>query len=173
MTYLAFDDIKLDWATQSKRSVRVQRVQFGDGYSQIQTDGLNSNLEQWRCRSALLTYEEAQSIESYLLSLHGQAITWTPPLNTKTFSRPITSGQLDLGYTNISTISLDGYSRPTDYTVNLATGLITSVTIANGTVVEVTLTLEARTFLLDDGWNFELVTAGYCHLDFGLTRVYV
>jgi|TARA_Y100000289_G_scaffold11024_1_gene10125 phage-related protein len=173
MTYLAFNDIKLDFATQAKRSTRIQRAQFGDGYSQVLTDGLNADVEKWDCTSALLTNDEANSIESYLLSLKGVAIPWTPPLNTKTFSRPFESGKLLLGYTNISSLTLTGYSRPSNYSANLTTGVLTSVDIANGTVVAVTLTQSPKKYLLDSGWTFELVTPIYSRLKFSLTQVYL
>lgn len=175
MTYLAFNDIKLDFATSAKRRTRVQRAQFGDGYSQVLTDGINSDIEQWDCVSSVLTNEEADSIESYLLSLRGVPIPWTPPRNTKVFSRPFESGQLKLGYTNIAsgTLVLTGYTRPADYTANLVTGVLTSVTIPNGTVVEVTLEQAAKNYLLNDGWTFELVTPIYSRLKFSLTQVYI
>jgi|TARA_B100000073_G_scaffold347187_1_gene360693 phage-related protein len=173
MTYLAFNDIKLEFATQAKRSTRIQRAQFGDGYSQVLTDGLNTDVERWECTTGLLTNEEAHSIESYLLSLKGAAIPWIPPLNTKTFSRPFESGRLKLGYTNISTLTLTGYTRPANYTANLATGVLDSVDISDGTVVAVSLTQSAKNYLLDDGWSFELVTPIYSRLKFNLTQVYI
>jgi len=173
MTYLAFNDIKLDFATQAKRSTRIQRAQFGDGYSQILTDGVNSDVERWDCTSALLTNDEANSIESYLLSLRGAAIPWTPPRNTKTFSRPFESGKLHLGYTNISSLTLTGLIRPDNYTANLVTGLLTSVDIANGTVVAITPTQSPKNYALDSGWTFELVTPIFSRLKFSLTQVYV
>ena len=45
MTYLAFDDIKLERTTQVRTTSRIQRAQFGDGYSQVLSDGLNQNIE--------------------------------------------------------------------------------------------------------------------------------
>jgi len=151
MTYLSFNDIKLERTTSIKTTSRVQRAQFGDGYSQVLTDELNADVERWDCTTGLLTNEEAYSIESYLLSVKGQTINWISPLNTKTFSRPFAAGKLKLGYTNLSALTLTGYTRPTHYTANLVTGDLTSVTIANGTIVPVTLTLAARNYLLDDG----------------------
>ena len=173
MTYMAFSDIKLDLRTTQRRAQRVQRMQFGDGYSQVLTDGLNQDSEVWQCTTIPLTNEEAFSVESYLLSTKGQAITWSPPFDTKTFSRPLTSGSLALGYNKIESLTLTGYTRPTDYTANLATGVLTSVTIANDTVVEVTLTLAARTFLLTSGWSLTPVSPTYSTIEFELTRVYV
>lgn len=173
MTYLAFNDIKLERTTSVKTTSRIQRAQFGDGYSQVLTDGLNADVERWDCTTGLLTNEEAYSIESFLLSQKGQAISWISPLNTKTFSRPFASGKLNLGYTNLSTLTLTGYTTPSNYSVNLVTGVVTSVDIANGTLVPITLTLAARNYLLDDGWTLTPETPAYARLKFGLTQVYV
>jgi len=173
MTYLAFDDIKLERTTQVRTTSRIQRAQFGDGYSQVLSDGLNQNIERWQCTTGLLTEAEAYSVESYLLSLNGTAITWQSPLDTKTFSRPFAAGEIDVGYRNLSSLSLPDYTLTTDYTVNLGTGIVTSVTISNSTVVEITLTLSARTFLLDQGIELTPETPGYAKLKFGLTQVYL
>ena len=173
MTYLSFNDIKLERTTSIKTTSRVQRAQFGDGYSQVLTDGLNTDIERWDCTTGLLTNEEAYSIESFLLSQKGQAINWTSPLNTKTFSRPFASGQLRLGYTNLSALTLTGYTRPTNYTANLVTGVLTSVDIADGTAIPISLTLAAKNFLLSDGWRISTLSSAYARLSFSLTRVYV
>jgi len=173
MTYVNFNDIKLDLVSSVKRNHRTQVASFGDGYAQVLTDGLNSQQEAWNCKTIALTNEEINSLESYLLSLRGTAIEWTPPFNTKTFSRPFASGQLDLGYKDIDTLSLNGYTRPTNYTANLDTGLLTSVDIADGTVVEVTLTLDAGNYLLTNGWTITPVSPAYATLEFELRRVYV
>jgi len=173
MTYMAFDDIKLDLSSTVRRSQRIQRMQFGDGYSQVLTDGLNIESETWDCKTIPLTNEEAFSIESFFLSKKGQPITWTAPFDTKSFSRPFEAGQLILGYTNISSLTLTGYTRPTNYTANLVTGDLTSVTIANGTVVYIELTLAARSFLLGSGWTITPVSPEYSTIQFEMRKVYV
>ncbi len=173
MTYLSFNDIKLERTTSIKTTSRVQRAQFGDGYSQVLTDGLNTDVERWNCTTGLLTNEEAYSIESYFLSTRGEAINWISPLSTKTFSRPFASGQLKLGYTNLSAVSLTGFTKLQNYTANLVTGVLTSIDIANGTVVPISLTLAARNYLLDDGWTLTPETPAYARIKFGLTQVYV
>jgi len=174
MAYIAFDDIPLAHATPVvKRSQRRQQATFGDGYSQLLTDGLNTDREVWQCLTSPMPYADAYSIESYLLTLRGSAVEWTAPMSTKTFSRPFAGGQLDLGYKDISTLSLDGYTRPTNYTANLDTGLLTSVDIANGTVVEVTLTLAARDYVVRDGWTMTPVSASFMTISFELERVFV
>ena len=45
MAYIQFNDIPLDSTLTQRRSQRIQRVQFGDGYSQILTDGVNAENE--------------------------------------------------------------------------------------------------------------------------------
>ncbi len=173
MAYIQFNDIPLDPSLTQQRSQRVQRAQFGDGYSQVLTDGLNAEQETWQCQTPPLTYPEINSIESFLLEQKGQAISWTPPFSTKTFSKPFASGELKLGYTNLSALTLTGYTRPTNYTANLVTGVLTSVDIADGTAIPISLTLAAKNFLLSDGWTISTLSSAYARLSFSLTRVYV
>ena len=173
MAYIQFDDIPLDPSLTQERSQRVQRAQFGDGYSQILTDGLNAEQETWQCQTPPLTYPEINSIESFLLEQKGQAISWIPPFSTKTFSKPFASGKLNLGFTNLSALTLTGYTRPTNYTANLVTGVLTSVDIADGTAIPISLTLAAKNFLLSDGWTISTLSSAYARLSFSLTRVYV
>jgi hypothetical protein len=50
------------------------------------------------------------------------------------------NGTLSLGYTNIasgSVVIVGNYQETTDYTVNATTGVLTSVTIADGTVLTI------------------------------------
>tara|TARA_R110002012_G_C11539174_1_gene601264 strand:- start:497 stop:1018 length:522 start_codon:yes stop_codon:yes gene_type:complete len=173
MSYIQFNDIPLDPSLTQQRSQRVQRAQFGDGYSQVLTDGLNAEQETWQCQTPPLTYPEVNSIESFLLEQKGQAISWVPPFSTKTFSKPFASGKLNLGYTNLSALTLTGYTRPTNYTANLVTGVLTSVDIADGTAIPISLTLAAKNFLLSDGWTINTLSSAYARLSFSLTRVYV
>ena len=173
MAYIQFNDIPLDPSLTQERSKRVQRAQFGDGYSQVLTDGLNAEQETWQCQTPPLTYPEINSIESFLLEQKGQAISWTPPLSTKTFSKPFASGKLNLGYTNLSALTLTGYTTPSNYSVNLVTGVVTSVNIADGTAIPISLTLAAKNFLLSDGWRISTLSSAYARLSFSLTRVYV
>jgi phage-related protein len=173
MAYIQFNDIPLDPSLTQERSQRVQRAQFGDGYSQVLTDGLNAEQETWQCQTPPLTYAEVNSIESFFLEQKGQAISWIPPFSTKTFSKPFASGKLNLGYTNLSALTLTGYTRPTNYTANLVTGVLTSVDIADGTAIPISLTLAAKNFLLSDGWSISTLSSAYARLSFSLTRVYV
>jgi phage-related protein len=171
--YINLNNMNVALETSVRRGVRAQRVQFGDGYSQILTDGLNSQSEVWECSTGPLDLDDAYGIESYLYRQGGQAFEWTPPDATKTFTAQFEGGELDLGYKNISTLSLDGFTRPANYTANLATGLLTSVDIANLTDVEVTLTLNAKNYILEQGWQLTYISPVIVRLTFALRQVYV
>ena len=171
--YINLNNMNVALETSVRRGVRSQRVQFGDGYSQVLTDGINSQSEIWECSTGPLALEDAYGIESYLYRQAGQAFPWVPPDATKTFTAQFQSGQLDLGFRNLSTLSLDGYLRPTNYTANLATGLLTSVDIANLTDVEVTLTLNAKNYILEQGWQLNYISPVIVSLTFALKQVYV
>jgi len=171
--YINLNNMNVALETSVRRGVRAQRVQFGDGYSQILTDGINSQSEVWECSTGPLALEDAYGIESYLYRQAGRAFLWTPPDATKTFDAQFEDGELDLGYRNISTLALDGYTRPTNYTANLATGLLTSVDIDDLTVVQVTLTLNSRNYILEQGWQFNYISPVIARLSFALRQVYV
>lgn len=171
--YINLNNMPVAIQTRVSRGVRSQRVQFGDGYSQILTDGMNAQQEIWECSTGPLTQEQAYGIESYLYRQKGQAFAWTPPDATKAFVAQFQSGILDLGYSELESLTLTGYTRPTDYTANLATGRLTSVTISNLVDVNVSLTLAARNYIIQSGWQFEFISPVIHRLAFNLQRVYV
>jgi len=171
--YINLNNMNVALETSVRRGVRAQRVQFGDGYSQILTDGINSQTEVWECSTGPLDLEDAYGIESYLYRQAGRAFLWTPPDATKTFDAQFEDGELDLGYRDISTLALDGYTRPTNYTANLATGLLTSVDIDDLTDVQVTLTLNSRNYIVEQGWQFNYISPVIARLSFALRQVYV
>jgi len=173
MTHIAFNDIPLDSSLTQRRSQRVQRAQFGDGYSQVATDGLNAENETWECQTPPLTFAKINSLESFFLEQKGQAIQWIPPYSTKTFSKPFTSGSMSLGYTHIASVDLTGYSSPANYSANLLTGVLTSVDVPNNQNIPISLTLAARNYLLADGWQISTIDSAYAVLSFSLVRVYV
>jgi len=167
------DSLRLTFDTTVQRSTRIQRVQFGDGYTQLIKDGLNDELETWSCSTPAMSGNETWGLEAFLQRNKGQALSWTPPDATKTFPVRFTAGTLQLGYTNIATLVLSGYTRPGNYTANTTTGLLTSVTIPNGVDVTTTLTLAPRTYLLQDSWNIAFIAPDIYKVSFTLTRVYV
>jgi len=172
MTFLDLDDLRLTFDSKVKRSKRFQRVTFGDGYSQILGDGLNAERESWSCITPVMSGIEAFSIEAYLKRYADTALNWSPPDSTKTFNTKFTSGTAILGYTNISTLDLAGYTRPSNYTANLASGVLTSVTIPNNLRVTVTLTESPKKYLLRDGWELNYIAPDLYQITFDLERFY-
>lgn len=171
--YTTIDSIPLALESSVRRVMRRQVVQFGDGYSQILTDGLNTQLEIWTLKTGELTDAQANGIEAFFWRTKGQAFSWSPPGSTKSFEAQFSSGVLNLGYARLSSLTLDGYTRPANYTANLSSGLLTSVNIANGVDVNVTLTLSPRTFILEDGWQRNYISCSYHEISFTLREVYV
>jgi phage-related protein len=169
----SLDSLRLTFDTSVQRTTRTQRIQFGDGYTQLIKDGLNDELETWSCTTPAMSGEETWGLEAFLQRNKGQALSWTPPDATKQFRVQFTSGTLRLGYTQIANLALGTYTRPTNYTANLVTGLLTSVTIPNAFDVLATLTLSPRNYLLQDAWNIAFIAPDIYKVSFNLTRVYV
>jgi phage-related protein len=75
-----FPAITPTYGAQKTSQPRVRQVQFGDGYSQRISFGLNQNPKQWS-----LTWEvtetDADTIETFLdaRAVDGDSFTWTPP----------------------------------------------------------------------------------------------
>jgi phage-related protein len=170
--FLDIDDLRLSIEATVKRSTRSQRIQFGDGYSQIITDGLNAENEVWQCRTPPMSGTDTWGLEAYFLRKRGTAFNWTDPDATKTFYGQFTTGTLTLGYTNISTLDLEGYTRPTNYTASLSSGVLTSVTIANALPVKITLGLAAKQYVVRDGWEISHIGPDIYGVNFELERVY-
>jgi phage-related protein len=170
--FLDIDDLRLTFDATVKRNTRSQRVQFGDGYSQIITDGLNTESEVWQCRTPPMAGSDTWGLEAFFLRKRGTSFLWTDPDATKTFYGQFTAGQLRLGYTNISTLTLAGYTRPTNYTANFASGILTSVNIPNSQSVTITLGLAAKQYVVRDGWEISHIGPDIYGVNFELERVY-
>lgn len=173
MTFLDLDDLRLTFDTKVKRTKRSQRISFGDGYSQILTDGLNSQREVWSCITPAMEGYEAFSVESYLNRFSDTSVQWSPPDSTKTFAIQFAAGTTSLGYTNISTLTLQNYTRPTNYTANLVTGLLTSVDIPDNLPVKATVTEQPKNYMIRDGWELVYIAPDVYSLSFELERIYV
>lgn len=69
-----------DWSAQSNATANVSRVQFGDGYIQRQTKGMNPVAKSWNLTFNSRTDAEAEDIIDFLEERYGVvAFTWTPP----------------------------------------------------------------------------------------------
>ena len=169
----SIDNIRLTVEATVSRGLRLQVAQFGDGYNQTALDGLNSQLEKWSIRTAPMSNEEAWGLESWVLRTKGSPFLWTPPDSTKTFRATVTSGKVQLGYQQLASVTLDGYTNPTNYTVNLATGVVTSVNISNGTTVLATVVLAPKYFQPTSEWTVTELGPNAKVISFEVKRVYV
>lgn len=120
-----------------------------------------------------MSANEAWGLESFILRTQGQPFLWTPPDASKAFKAVVSQGRLRLGYTDLASVSLRGYTNPTDYTVNLSTGVITSVTIPEGGEVEVSLRLAPRYYQPAGEWTTSELGNGLYVISFELKRVYI
>ena len=181
MTNLTFNNIPLSQATTRKTSYRYRRAQFGDGYSQVVTDSVNPTKETWDLKTVAITNDEWSSLESYLYSRKGQVIPWEQPYRNRSFSKAVTSAAIELGFTEVSSVTLTDLGNSTPYasgaySLNSRTGLVTienSSVIPDGTVVGIDLILLAGNYVIDDGWKIKIVSGDYVELALTLERVYV
>jgi len=58
---------------------RILRADFGDGYTQRATDGINTNRDRWVVKFRCDTSGEADTFEAFLVAHGSDAFYWTPP----------------------------------------------------------------------------------------------
>lgn len=69
-----------DYGASANREPKAKVVQFGDGYSQRQADGINTNPETWNLQFSNRSTTEGNAIDTFLTDLGGvTSFTWTPP----------------------------------------------------------------------------------------------
>lgn len=75
-----FPDIAPIYGAQKTSQPKVRQVQFGDGYSQRLTVGLNQNPKVWNL-TWNTTEADSDTIEAFLdaRAADGVSFTWTPP----------------------------------------------------------------------------------------------
>lgn len=66
---------------------RVLTAQFGDGYSQRVSNGINPIVREWSVSFSGRTLKETNLIETFLTNRKGvEGFLWTPPGDTTTYS---------------------------------------------------------------------------------------
>ena len=73
-----------DPAVSSARQAksRIKSAQFGDGYSQRSSDGLNAVTRAFSAQWASIPSTDADTIEAFLEAHTSTAFLWTPPLDS-------------------------------------------------------------------------------------------
>ena len=73
-----------DWNAQGNVKANVAKIQFGDGYVQRQTKGMNPLSKTWNLTFNNRSDTEIQEIMDFLEERYGViAFTWTPPGGTR------------------------------------------------------------------------------------------
>lgn len=75
-----FPDYKPIYSASKKSEPKTRRIEFGDGYEQRISLGLNSNPKQWSLEFNL-SEEDADIVEAFLdaRAADCEPFTWTPP----------------------------------------------------------------------------------------------
>ena len=81
-----FPDVSPDYSASKKAKPSVRIAQFGSGYSQRTTFGLNQDPKTWSLKWEYLTSTDANTIEDFLEARGGvEAFDWSPPDDTSTY----------------------------------------------------------------------------------------
>jgi phage-related protein len=89
--------------TGRKIKRRVNKAQFGDGYSQRSGDGLNASPRVYTAAWAAIKADEAEAYEAFFDAHKSTPFRWTPPLESA--ERKWTAGDSDTNYVGGSTVS--------------------------------------------------------------------
>jgi phage-related protein len=69
-----------DYGVAKESRPRVNNIQFGDGYSQRSSDGINTNLARWPMQFTLRTRTLIDSIDAFLAARGAiESFDWTTP----------------------------------------------------------------------------------------------
>ena len=81
-----FPDVTPDFGASKKSAPNVRIAQFGSGYSQRTTFGLNQDPKVWSLQWTNLEASDANSIEDFLEARGGvESFDWSPPDETDTY----------------------------------------------------------------------------------------
>ena len=99
-----FPSINPTYGAQKTSQPKVRQVQFGDGYVQRLTFGLNQDLKTWN-----LTFEvseaDADTLETFLEARGGsEYFTWSPPDETTSYKWICSNWSKTIPYLNRATI---------------------------------------------------------------------
>jgi phage-related protein len=82
-----FPDIAADYDARKSSQPRTRVVQFGDGYEQRLSYGLNQNPKEWSLTFKNRTEADSDTIETFLdaRAADGESFDWTPPGSTTSY----------------------------------------------------------------------------------------
>lgn len=101
-----FPDISPDFGASKKAQPRVRAIEFGSGYSQRATFGINQDPKVWSLQWTYLNSTDANNIEDFLEARGGvEAFEWSPPDDTETYKWICQDWTKSLPYANVINIS--------------------------------------------------------------------
>lgn len=100
-------DVTPNFEARKRSQPNVRTVQFGDGYEQRLTYGLNQNPQSWTLRWEYRTDTDADLIEAFFdaRAADNDAFDWSPPDDASTYKWVCNEWDRTLTHPNLSTIT--------------------------------------------------------------------
>ena len=102
-----FPAIAASYGAQKSSKPVVRTTQFGDGYEQRTTFGLNQNPKEWSLTWQNITESNADTIETFLdaRAADGASFDWTPPDTATSYKWVCQQWDKTIPYTGRATIT--------------------------------------------------------------------
>lgn len=95
-----------DFNAKRKSKPAVRRVQFGDGFEQRVTFGINQDPKAWDLRWSALSSSDADAIEAFFDARNGvEAFDWSPIGDSSTYKWVCREWDRQYQYADINTIT--------------------------------------------------------------------
>lgn len=101
-----FPDISPDYGAQKSSAPVTRKVQFGDGYEQRLTFGLNQNPKSWSLSFVNITETDSDTIETFLDARadDNASFDWQPPGSSVAYKWVCETWSKSIPYANRATI---------------------------------------------------------------------
>ena len=102
-----FPAITASYGAQKSSKPKMRMTQFGDGYEQRTTFGLNQNPKEWSLTWQNITEANADTIETFLdaRAADGASFDWTPPDSATSYKWVCQQWDKTIPYTGRATIT--------------------------------------------------------------------
>lgn len=101
-----FPSIDPDYGASKSSRPRVRAVEFGSGYSQRVTFGINQDPKVWTLSWENRSATDADAIDNFLEARKGvESFNWSPPDDTATYKWICREWQKTLPYSNLFNIT--------------------------------------------------------------------
>ena len=101
-----FPNIAPSYGASKSSQPRTRKVQFGDGYEQRLSFGLNQNPKVWDLSFDNITETESDTIEAFLdaRAADSASFSWSPPDDSETYKWVCEQWSKTVPYSNLATI---------------------------------------------------------------------